>query len=86
MTPNLAVVRVETGHWWGIPIPIPLFLLWIPAILLAPFVLLALWIACLVTDVSFLRTVSVLWSLLCSLPGTDVRVVADGNRVTVRIV
>lgn len=86
MTPNLAVVRVETWHARRIWIPVPLFLLWIPGILLAPFVLLALLIACLVTDVSFWRTVKTVWDLICSLPGTDVRVEADGNRVTVQIV
>jgi hypothetical protein len=85
MTPNLAIVRIETGHWWGFPIPLPVFLLWIPALLLGPFVLLILWAVCLATRVSFLATVATMWRILCSLPGTDVRVCTDGNRVTVRI-
>ena len=46
--PNLAVIRIQPGQGWCPPIPLPLFLLWIPGILLAPFVLLAIWIVCLV--------------------------------------
>jgi len=86
MTPNLAVVKVETeGRWWGFPIVVPLFLLWIPAILLAPFVLLVLAAVCIAVDVSFWRTVATFWAIVCGLRGTDVRVCADRNRITVRI-
>jgi hypothetical protein len=95
MIPSVAVVRFENlGHahaasrgrsWWGFPIVVPIFLLWIPAILLAPFVLLALGVVCLAADVSFVGAVTTFWSLLCSVHGTDVRVVADGKRITVRI-
>lgn len=85
MTPNLAVIRIEPEHAWVPPIPLPLFLLWIPGILLAPFVLLALWIVCLVFKVPFWRTVRVAWDVLCALPGTNVRVCAEGKRITVRI-
>jgi hypothetical protein len=35
--------------------------------------------------VRFWRCVGAGWSLLCSLPGTDVRVATDGNKVLVRI-
>ena len=85
MTPNIAIVRIQTGHWWGFPIILPLFLLWIPTILLGPFVLLILWAVCIAADVSFPATVVTMWKILCSLPGTDVRVCTEGNRVTVRI-
>jgi len=85
MTPNLAVIRIEPEHAWVPPIPLPLFLLWIPAILLAPFVLLTLWVVCMVFKVPFWRTVRVVWDVVCSLPGTNVRVCAEGKRITVRI-
>lgn len=85
MTPNLAIVHVNSPHGPNFRLWLPLFLLWIPAILLAPFVLLALLIACLVTEVPFWRSIATFWGLLCSLPGTDVRVAAEGNRVLVRI-
>ncbi len=85
MTPNIAVVRIQTGRSWGVPIILPVFLLWIPAILLGPFVLLILCAACIATNVRFWATVAAMWRILCSLPGTDVRVCSDGNRVSVRI-
>ncbi len=85
MTPNLAVIRIEAGQGWVPPIPLPLFLLWIPGILLAPFVLVAVWIVCLVYKLRFWGTVRVFWDVLCALPGTNVRVCAEGKKVTVRI-
>ena len=85
MTPNIAVVHLNYPHGPNFRLWLPLFLLWIPAILLAPFILLALFIACIATQVPFWRTISTLWDLVCSLPGTDVRVTTDGNHVLVRI-
>jgi hypothetical protein len=85
MTPNLAVIRIQSAQMWCPPIPLPLFLLWIPAILLAPFILLTLWIVCLVYRLAFWRTLRVVWDIACSLPGTNVRVCAEGKKITVRI-
>ena len=85
MTPNFAVIRIQNHKFWGFPIILPIFLFWIPAILLAPFVLIVLWAMCVSTDVSFRRTIAVFWDLACSLPGIDVRVCADGKRISVRI-
>jgi hypothetical protein len=86
MTPNFAVVGIEAPEFHWPRIWLPVFLLWIPAIVLAPFVLLLLAVVCFLGRVSFWTTVAVLWGILCSLPGTDVRVQADGNNVVVRIV
>jgi len=85
MTPNLAIVHVNNLRGPNFRLWLPLFLLWIPAILLAPFVLLALLIACLISGVPFWRSIASLWELICSLPGTDVRVATEGNRILVRI-
>jgi hypothetical protein len=94
MIPSIAVVRIHIhserdrhSSWslWGFPIVVPLFLLWIPAILLAPLVLLVLGAVCIAVDVSFTRAVATFWDLMCSVCGTDVRVVADGKRIRVRI-
>ena len=85
MTPSIAVIRIQPEHGWSPLIPLPLFLLWIPGLLLAPFVLLAIWITCLVFRMRFWRTIRVLWDVLCSLPGTNVRVCAEGKKITVRI-
>jgi hypothetical protein len=85
MTPNLAVIRIEAGQGWCPVIPIPLFLLWIPGIILAPFILLALWAPCLVFRIRFWHSLRVLWDVLCSLPGTNVRVCAEGKKISVQI-
>lgn len=84
--PNLAVIRIQPGQHWCPPIPLPLFLLWIPGLLLAPFVLLAVWITCLVYGIPFWRSLCVFWDLLSSLPGINVRVCAEGKKINVRIV
>jgi len=85
MTPNFAVVGIDAPgfHWPRIWLPV--FLLWIPAILLAPFVLVVLAVVCWLGRVSFSRTIAVLWGILCSLPGTHVRVHAEGKDIVVRI-
>jgi uncharacterized membrane protein len=95
MTPNFAVIRIQNligsstersaSSLWGFPIVVPLFLFWIPTILLTPLVLLVLWPVCIAAEISFTQTVATFWNLLCGLPGTDVRVCAEGKRITVRI-
>lgn len=85
MTPNIAIVHVENPHWRDVHLWLPLFLLWIPLILLSPVILLVVFVICLAGRISFWRTIAALWDLGCSLPGTDVRVCADGKRIVVRI-
>ena len=85
MTPNLALLQVNRLHGLGFRLWLPLFLLWIPAIVLAPFILLAWAIACLISGVPVWRSIAACWALLCSLAGTDVRVETEGNHVVVRI-
>jgi hypothetical protein len=85
MTPNIAIIRIQNHRFRGIPIVVPIFLLWIPVILLSPFILVVLWGVCIAADISLWSAISTFWGVLCGLRGTDVRVCADGNRVTVRI-
>ena len=85
MTPNIAFVRIETPHWRTIPIWVPLFLLWIPAVILSPIILLVIFGLSLAGRLNPWQTFRVLWHLLCALPGTHVRVTADGAKVHVRI-
>jgi hypothetical protein len=85
MTPNIAIVQVSNPYWRSFRLWLPLFLLWIPAVLLAPFLLLILLIMCLVTGVSFWNSIKVYWGILCSLPGTEVQVQVQANRIAVRI-
>jgi hypothetical protein len=85
VTPNFAVVHLNFPHGSNFRLWLPLFLLWIPALLLAPFVLVVLLVACVCVRVSFWKSGSAFWAIVCSLPGTDVRVTTEGNHVLVRI-
>jgi hypothetical protein len=85
MTPSIAIVHVHNPHWRGIRLWIPLFLLWIPALALAPIILLAVVIACLVGRVNPWRAIATFWGLLCALPGTQVHVSSKEDQVLVRI-
>ena len=85
MTPSIAIVRVETPGFGGIPLWIPLFLLWIPAILLSPLIFLVLFVACATGRINPWRAIAAFWAILSSLSGTSVRVTAQGTKVLVRI-
>lgn len=86
MTPSVAIVHVSNPYWRSYRLWLPLFLLWIPAVLLAPLLLLILLLVCLGTGVPFWESIRVYWGILCGLPGTEVRVQVQQNRVYVRIV
>lgn len=85
MTPNIAIVRIETSHWRCIPLWIPLFLLWIPVIVLSPILLLVVFGLSIAGRVNPWRAFKGIWDLVCSLPGTSVRVTTDDAKVVVRI-
>jgi len=83
--PNIAVVQIETPHWRSIPLWIPLFLLWIPIVLLSPIILLVIVALSIAGKVTPWHALSVIWGIVCSLPGTHVRVTTEGTKVQVRI-
>lgn len=88
MIPSLAIVRVQSEHFWCPAIPVPLFLVWIVLLLFSPLILLALavlWAVCLGAGYPLGRTIAAVWRILCALSGTDVRVTAEGKHITVRI-
>lgn len=85
MTPNIAILRIESPYWRGIRLWLPLFLLWIPLILLSPLILLVVLGVCIAGRISPWRAIAAFWAISCSLPGTDVRVCTEGKRITVRI-
>jgi hypothetical protein len=85
VTPNLAVLEIRAAHWHMPRLWLPLFLLWIPVILLSPVILLVFVGAGIAFRVNPWRAMTVLWRMLCTLPGTDVRVTADGTHVFVKI-
>ncbi|MGC2635929.1 MAG: hypothetical protein WA294_02045 [Acidobacteriaceae bacterium] len=89
MIPNIAIVHIDNPGWrrfWRRNhLCIPLFPLWIPFLILLPLILLVVIIAALMGRRNPWTVIRRLWGLLCALPGTDVRVVAEGNHVMVRI-
>jgi len=96
MTPNFAVIGIDTPGFRMPRLWLPLFLLWLPAILLSPLILLvvlAVWLAGRITvggvrldgGVNPWRAMAVLWGILCALPGTHIRVATHDAHVQVRI-
>ena len=88
MIPTLAIVRVQSDYFWCPPIPVPLFLIWIVLLLLSPVLLIALvvlWAVCLSVGFPLGRAIAAGWAILSALPGTNVRVTAEGKHITVRI-
>jgi hypothetical protein len=72
MTPNFAVVAVETPTFHMPRLWVPLFLLVLAAV--AIFTRTTIW-----------RLIALCWGIVSALPGTDVRVTAEGTHVLVRV-
>jgi hypothetical protein len=85
MTPNFAVIGIETPSWHTPRLWIPLFLLWIPIFLLLPIIFLVLVAVAIAARTSIWRIIGMCWGILSALPGTHVHVRAEGNQVLVRI-
>jgi hypothetical protein len=85
VTPNIAIIHVHNPHWRGMRLWIPLFLLWIPVILLSPLIFLVLVALAIAIRMTIWRMIAIFWGILCGLPGTHVHVRAKGNQVLVRI-
>jgi hypothetical protein len=85
MTPNFAVIGIQTAHWHMPRLWFPLFLFWIPVVLFSPLIFLVLVAIAIAGQSNIWRLIAMIWNILCALPGTDIRVVAEGNHVEVRI-
>ena len=85
MTPNFAVIGVHTPHWNMPRLWVPLFLLWIPVILLSPIIFLVLVAIAIAARVTIWKLIAIVWGILSGLPGTHVYVHAEGSQVLVRI-
>ena len=85
MTPNIALVHIESPHWRGFRLWLPLFLLWIPLILLSPLILIVVQAVSIIGHINPFRAIATFWGIACSLPGTEVTVHADGNNIRVKI-
>ena len=85
MTPSFAILEIESPHWRMPRIWLPLFLLWIPLILLSPIVFLVIFGLCMAGRISPWRAIAAFWAISCSLPGTRVHVSTHESKVLVRI-
>jgi len=86
MTPNFAIIGIQTPHWHTPRLWIPLFLLWIPIVLLSPILFLVLVAVAIAARTSIWRLIAIVWGIVTAFPGTDVRIHTEGNNVIVRIV
>ncbi len=85
MIPNFAIIGIQTPRWHTPRLWLPLFLLWIPTILLSPIIFLVLVAFAIASGTTIWRIIAIFWGILSSLPGTQVHVRADENQVLVRI-
>jgi hypothetical protein len=85
MIPSIAVVQIQNPYWHCPRLWIPLFLLWIPVLLLSPIIFLVLVAVAIGCRTSIWRVIAIVWGILSSLPGTHVHVRADNKQVLVRI-
>jgi hypothetical protein len=83
--PSFAVLKVEAPHFHMPRLWLPLFLLWIPIILVSPLIFIVILGLCIAGRINPWRAITVFWSILCSLPGTHVHVSAHDSKVLVRI-
>jgi hypothetical protein len=85
VTPNFAIVHISRPRRMGVHFWLPLFLLWIPLVLLSPLLFLIVLAVCIAGRVNVWSAIAAFWNLSCSLPGTNVDVRRNGEHVTVRI-
>ena len=85
MTPTFVVLGIDTPGFHWPKLWLPIFLLWVPVILLSPIILLAFVALAIANRSNIWRVVAIFWYILCSLPGAHVHVSAQDARVLVRI-
>ena len=85
MTPNFAVIGIQTPHWRMPRLWLPVFLLWIPAILLSPLIFLLFVVIAIAARTTIWRLISLSWGVLSGLTGTHVHVCTQDAEVLVWI-
>jgi hypothetical protein len=85
MIPSFAILQVEAPHCRTPRLWLPLFLVWIPVILLSPLIFIVVYGLCMAGRISPGRAFAVFWSILSGLPGTHVRVSTQESKIPVRI-
>lgn len=85
MIPSFAILQIEAPQFHMPRLGLPLFLLWIPAILISPLVFLVIFGLSMAGRINPWRAIAVFWSILCALPGTHIHVSAHESKILVRI-
>ena len=85
MTPNFAILEIQSPDFRMPRLWLPLFLLWIPLILLSPIIFIVIFGLCIAGRVSPWRALATFWAITCALPGTHVHVSSHEAKVLVRI-
>jgi len=85
VTPNFVVVGIQTPQWRMPRLWLPVFLLWIPVILLSPIIFLVLVGIAIGIRTTIWRLIALSWGVLCGLAGTHVEVSSHDCQVLVRI-
>jgi hypothetical protein len=85
MIPSFAMLQLEAPHFRTPRLWLPLFLLWIPALLLSPLIFIVIYGLAMAGRISPWRAIAVFWSIVCALPGAHVHVSTHDSKVLVRI-
>jgi hypothetical protein len=85
MIPSFAILQVEAPHCHMPRLWLPLFLLWIPALLLLPLIFVVIFGLSMAGRISPWRAIAVFWSILCALSGIHIHVSSQEAKVLVRI-
>ena len=85
MTPNFAVIGIDTPGFHMPRLWFPVFLLWIPVILLSPLIFLVLVVIAVFTHNTIWRIIAISWAVLAGLTGTNIHVNAPDAKILVRL-
>jgi len=84
--PSLAVLQVKAPHFRMPRIWLPLFLFWIPVLLVSPLIFIVIFGLSMAGRISPWRAIAVFWSILCGLSGTHIHISTHDSKVLVRII
>jgi hypothetical protein len=85
MLPSIALIQFENPYRTRFWLPVPLFLLWLLALLLSPLLLLVLLVACLAFSLNPFRVIGVVWGIVSALRGTSIQVRHQANSIHIRV-
>ena len=86
MIPSLLALHLRTATGRRIRLWIPLFLVWLVLLPVAPLLLMLLLVGALIGRINPWRAVAVLWGILTSLSGVNVDVSSPQAEVAVRMI